>query len=126
MESITICNELPKEKIFAPKAKRLFPKNKNSKIKKSSKRNKYNLPPMNISTDFSSDNEKEINLDNISFDEINKDFETLNEKLEENKCYDEIFNILKYSYQDENSDIKIHFDYDVKRPKNISKERFQF
>ena len=57
-----------------------------------------------------------MNLDTISFDEINKDFSDLVEQKDEDICYDEISNILSSSSEESSSEHKNKCN-NVKRPK---------
>ena len=61
-------------------------------------------------------NTKTMNLDTISFDEINKDFSDLVEQKDEDICYDEISNILSSSSEESSSENKNKCN-EVKRPK---------
>ena len=61
-------------------------------------------------------NTKSMNLDFISFDEMNKDFSELIEQKDEDICYDEISNILSSSSEDSSLDNKNKRNQ-VKRPK---------
>ena len=112
MEALIICNDISKDKILIPKAKRVVPKQKHQKRKKiaTNKAQKRKLEINELQK------EKIINLDFITLDEINKDFNNLTDKLEEQICYEEIFNFLSSSSDESSIDFNIKDDI-VKRPK---------
>ena len=114
MGVIIIANEIPKEKILAPKPKRIFPKQKNHKKMKTEK--KLTKSQKALIQGLRKGNTKTMNLDIISFEEINKDFNDLIEQQDEEICYDEISNILSSSSDESSSDNKNRVDK-VKRPK---------
>jgi hypothetical protein len=114
MGVIIIANEIPKEKILAPKPKRVFPKQKKYKKKKNEK--KLTKGQKALINGLRKSNTKTMNLDFISFEEINKDFNDLIEQQDEEICYDEISNILSSSSEESSSDNKNKIDI-VKRPK---------
>ena len=122
MEELTICDEVSEEKIFTPKARRLCPKQKKFKrqVSSDSTNFKFNsIKDLHISL-----NEKSLNLDKISLDEINKDFIKWSVNLEEEECYDELSNILSSSTKNssfESQDKKIK---KVERPKNKKVDYF--
>ncbi len=104
-------------KIIKPKAVRLCP---SRKIKKSPSSSSTSSSDSNKSRNkFSPDDSKNIlsNLDNISIEEINKDFFNYGENLEEELCHDEILDILNNDFDGENESIP-----KIKRCKN-SNER---
>ena len=117
MEVVTIYKEISEENIFAPKPKRLFPKNKKQKKSKSSRIKNVHQCQFDLLDDLKSDNTKEINLDSISVDEIEKDFKDLDEKTEEKICYEELSNILLSSSEESLSDNKTKKNDIIKRPK---------
>ena len=78
MEFLSVLNTESEIKILIPKARRLIPNKKQHK-KMISKNNKQKIGKK--ANNFA---EKSINLEDISFDEINNDFKALNEKSEEN------------------------------------------
>ena len=114
MGVIIIANEIPKEKILAPKPKRIFPKQKNYKKMKTKK--KLTKSQKALIQGLRKSNTKTMNLDIISFEEINKDFNDLIEQQDEEICYDEISNIISSSSDESSSDNKNRVDK-VKRPK---------
>ena len=122
MEELTICDEVSEEKIFTPKTRRLCPKQKKFKrqVSSDSTNFKFNsIKDLHISL-----NEKSLNLDKISLDEINKDFIKWSVNLEEEECYDELSNILSSSTKNssfESQDKKIK---KVERPKNKKVDYF--
>ena len=106
MEFLSVLNTESEIKILIPKARRLIPNKKQHK-KKISKNNKQKIGKK---ANFA---EKSINLEDISLDEINNDFKALNEKSEEDLCYNELSNILSSSSDDSLSQKNLK----VKRPK---------
>ena len=111
---LVISNEIPKEKILAPKAKRVFPKQK--KYKRIKTEIKLTKSQKALIKGLKKSNTKTMNLDTISFDEINKDFSDLVEQKDEDICYDEISNILSSSSEESSSEHKNKCNK-VKRPK---------
>ena len=107
MEFLSVLNTESEIKILIPKARRLIPNKKQHK-KKISKNNKKKIGKK--ANNFA---EKSINLEDISLDEINNDFKALNEKSEEDLCYNELSNILSSSSDDSLSQKNLK----VKRPK---------
>ena len=97
MKVITICDDVTEEKIYTPKARRINqPKNKFKRHDSSDLTN--DLKHMSLKN--STNSQKSFNLDKISLEEINKDFSMWNEGSDEEKCYDEISNILSSSTKD--------------------------
>ena len=96
MKVLTIFDDVPEEKIITPKARRLAPKQKIFKKKKSS--NKIKIK--SIKNTIKNFNENSLNLEKISIEEINKDFLAWSQNLEEEECYDEIKSILSSSTKD--------------------------
>ena len=111
---LVISSEIPKEKILAPKAKRVFPKQK--KYKRIKTEIKLTKSQKALIQGLRKSNTKTMNLDTISFDEINKDFSDLVEQKDEDICYDEISNILSSSSEESSSEHKNKCNK-VKRPK---------
>jgi hypothetical protein len=113
MEFLSVLNTESEIKILIPKARRLIPNKKQHK-KKISKNNKQKIGKKanNLA-------EKSINLEDISLDEINNDFKALNEKSEEELCYNELSNILSSSSSSDDSlsNNKTQKNLKVKRPK---------
>ena len=107
MEFLSVLNTESEIKILIPKARRLIPNKKQHK-KKISKNNKQKIGKK--ANNFA---EKSVNLEDISLDEINNDFKALNEKSEEDLCYNELSNILSSSSDDSLSQKNLK----VKRPK---------
>ena len=100
-------------KIIKPKAIRVYP---SKKFKKSPSSSSTSSSNSNKSKNkFNSDESKNlfVNLDNISLEEINKDFCKFEENLEEELCHDEILDIL-------NNDLDSDFENfnKIKRCKN--------
>ena len=69
MKVLTICDDIPEEKIITPKARRVCPRKKNIKRRTSSDNNNFKFITIKNSTNNL--NEKSLNLDKISLDEIN-------------------------------------------------------
>ena len=116
MKVLTICDDIPEEKIITPKARRVCPRKKNIKRKTSSDNNNFKFITIKNSTNNL--NEKSLNLDKISLDEINKDFSKWSQSLEEEKCYDEISNILSGSIKDNSFDSDEKNSNKIERPNN--------
>ena len=100
-------------KIIKPKAIRLCPSRKIKKSPSSSSTSSTNSDKSQ--NKFFSDNQKNIfpNLDNISIEEINKDFCNYGENLDEEICHNELLDIM-------NNDIDLFFENipKIKRCKN--------
>ena len=79
-------NSLSEEKIHKPKAKRLCPSNKISRNSSSI----TTISSKSISEKFDENQNFQTDLNEISLDEINNDFQNL----EEEQCQNELFNIL--------------------------------
>ncbi len=93
-----------KVKIFKPKAVRLCPprrKQMNSTFTQSN----YNQGKKVHKTN-KKQKKKYINLEDISIDEINKDFKIYKDNMEEEHCHNELLNIINNSYQNNNGDNK--------------------
>ena len=117
MEVLVVISKISEEKIFVPKPKRVKTKKEHHKKNKlSDKKYKHQLT---LLKGLKSKNSKTMNLDFISFDEINKDFIDLNDKKEEEICYDEIYNILSSSSEDSTNNHKNKSER-IKRPKKTS------
>ena len=98
MKALTLYDDIPEEeKIFTPKARRIIPKKNKFKRYDSIDSNNFKFVTIKNSTNT---NEKSMDLEKISLEEINKDFQFWNESLDEEKCYDEISNILSSSTKD--------------------------
>ena len=113
---LTVCDDVSEEKIFTPKARRMFPKKK--KFKRQVSSDDDNFKSNTIKSSTMSLNEKPLNLGKISLEEINKDFMKWSLNLEEEKCYDEINNILSSSTKDVSFESQNKKIKKVKRPKN--------
>ena len=101
-------DSFPLEKIHRPKPKRLCPSNKNSR----------NSSTTTISSNSNSEKfviERNIqsNLNEISIDEINKDFILFGQNLEDEECQNEIWNILNNSLKENLNDSS-----EIERSKN--------
>ena len=119
---LTVCDEVSEEKIFTPKARRMFPKTKKFKRQVSSDDDNFKFT--NIKSSTMSLNEKSLNLEKISLEEINKDFMKWSLNLEEEKCYDEINNILSSSTKDVSFESQNKKIKKIKRPKNKNVDFF--
>ena len=123
METIIVISDTPAEKILAPKPRRLNHKKKSYKrIKTSYKMVSHQI---NLLNDLKGEI-KEINLDSISLDEMDKDFKVLEEKTEEEICYNELSNILSSSSEDFSTDSKHRKDDKIKRPKKPTERNVLF
>ena len=111
---LVICNEIPKEKILAPKAKRVFPKQK--KYKRINTEKKLTKCQKALIKGLKKSNTKSMNLDFISFDEMNKDFSELIEQKDEDICCGGVSDVLSSSSEDSSLDNKNKCNQ-VKRPK---------
>ena len=119
---LTVCDDVSEEKIFTPKARRMFPKKK--KFKRQVSSDDDNFKSNTIKSSTMSLNEKSLNLEKISLEEINKDFMKWSLNLEEEKCYDEINNILSSSTKDVSFESQNKETKKVKRPKNKNVDFF--
>ena len=124
MKVLTIFDDVPEKKIFTPKTRRLFPKQKKLKRKTSSDNDNFKFNTIKISE--TKCKEKILDLEKITIDEINKDFLACCQSLEEEKFYDEINNILSCSTKDTSFDCEFKKTYKIKRPncpidKNVEK-----
>ena len=93
MQALTLIDDVQETQIFRPKPKRLMKSKRHIKqIRTSSNSNNV------ISYHWDSiKNEKELNLDKISLEEIKKDFINLNQISEEELFFNEIMHIIKLS-----------------------------
>ena len=123
METVIVISDTPAEKILAPKPRRLNHKKKTYKRIKTS----YNMVShqINLLNDLKGEI-KEINLDSISLDEMDKDFKVLEEKTEEEICYNELSNILSSSSEDFSTDSKQRKDDKIKTPKKPTERNVLF
>ena len=108
MEGMIIYDDALEGKIFMPKAIRKTQKTKKNKRKYILKKDINNIFIIN------KPNETQFDLDNISIDEINKDFLSLASKEEEEKCFDELNDIISnYNFEQ-----KCNNHNKIKRPIN--------
>ena len=114
MNVITIFDDVPEEKIFTPKARRLVPQKKKFKRTTSSDNDSFKFNSLKNST--SSFNEKSLNLEKISIEEINEDFLSWSQNLEEEECYEEINNIFLCSTKDSSFDSQTKKHKKIQRP----------
>ena len=92
MQALTIIDDVHETQIFKPKPKRLVKSKKHIKKRTSSINNSF--------LSYHWDNivkEKTINFDNITLEEINKDFIMLNRISEEELFYNEMQHIINLS-----------------------------
>lgn len=97
-EKIEYTESFSKVKIFKPKAVRLCPprrKNLNQTKQYTKKENKKIQKSKKIK-----------NLDDISIEEINKDFKRYKDKAEEEHCHNELLNILNKSFENKKQEKK--------------------
>ena len=114
MEVITIFDDVPEEKIFTPKARRLVPQKK--KFKRTTSSDNDNVKFNSLKNSTSTFNEKSLNLDKISIEEINEDFLSWSQNLEEEECFEEINNILSCSTKDCSFDSQNKKNKKIQRP----------
>ena len=93
MQALTLIDDVQETQIFRPKPKRLVKSKRHIKQIRTSSNNKSM-----ISSHWDSiKNEKELNLEKISLEEIKKDFISLNQISEEELFYNEIMHIINLS-----------------------------
>ena len=86
-----------KVKIFKPKAVRLCPPRR-KKLNQPTKQNKKGFKLKDKSK------KKLTNLDDISIEEINKDFKIYKDNMEEEHCHNELLNIINNSCENKNGE----------------------
>ena len=91
---IETSNTSNKVKIFKPKAVRLCPPRRKQINQTSNQNNKK----------FKKKGKSKKNLDDISIEEINKDFMIYKDNKEEEYCHNELLNIINNSYQNRNNE----------------------
>ena len=126
-----INDSLDKIKIFKPTPKRLCPPRK--KINKSSSpssttsnsnsNKSQNQFDLNLEVEIEESKIKLTNLNNISIEEINKDFLIYEKNLEEEECQNELWNILNNSSENNFSEKISQNSSRVKRCKNTFEEK---
>ena len=106
-----------KVKIFKPKAVRLCPprRKKGFNTTFSKHENKLNKKDFKINAKPS---KRYVNLNDISIEEINKDFLIYKENLEEEMCHNELMNIIKNSNENKGNESN-HKIKRCKGPKSI-------
>ena len=117
-------DSLNEVKIYKPKPKKLC--NKRKKIKSitfPSFLSGLNSEKNNIKYDKEESRMKFTNFDNISIEEINKDFLIYGENMEEEECLNELWNILNNSSENNISELNNQKIPKVKRCKNSIKEK---
>ena len=124
MEVLTIFADIPPEKIFTPKARRIFPKQNQFERRTSSDSDQFKSITIKKSTSII--NDKSINLDKISLDEINKDFLEWNQNLDEEKCFNEINSILSNSTKDCSFDNQYKKINKIERPNCPIDKKYEF
>ena len=97
---------------------------KKKKFKRQVSSDDDNFKSNTIKSSTMSINEKPLNLEKISLEEINKDFMKWSLNLEEEKCYDEINNILSSSTKDVSFESQNKKIKKIKRPKNKNVDFF--
>ena len=117
MEKINLCNKNDDEvveKIITPKARRLFPSLRLNK-KFSSKRVEKMPKAQSV-----------LNLDNISLEEINKDFLRYSQNIEDEDGQNELMNILCNSTKESSFDSQYRKKDEIERPENPFEKNFIF
>ena len=95
MQTLTLIDDVQETQIFRPKPKRLIKSKRHIKQIRTSSNNSSM-----ISSHWDSiKNEKELNLEKISLEEIKEDFITLNQNSDEELFYNEIMHIINLSYR---------------------------
>ena len=121
-QSKNINNSLNKAIIYKPKPKRLCPQRKNIKnVSSPSSSSTSNSDSSQIKFDLEISKIKLTNFDNISLEEINKDFLKYEENIEEEEAQEEIWNILNNDSENNFSESNIRNNSKIKRHKNINK-----
>ena len=102
------------EKIITPKAKRLFPSLKiNRNYSSSTKVEKKGLAQV-------------LDLENISLEEINKDFLRYSQRIEDEDGQNELMRILCNSTKESSFDSQYHKRNIIERPENPFEKNFPF
>ena len=117
MEQLTLCeknDDQVVEKLITPKARRLFPSLRFSKKYSSNRVEK--MPKAQSVT----------SLDNISLEEINKDFLRYSQNIEDEKGQNELMNILCNSTKESSFDSQYHKKTEIERPENPFEKNFLF
>ena len=117
MEKINLCNKNDDEvveKIITPKARRLFP---SLRLNKKFSSNRVEKMPKAQSV---------LNLDNISLEEINKDFLRYSQNIEDEDGQNELMNILCNSTKESSFDSQYRKKDEIERPENPFEKNFIF
>ena len=117
MEKINLCNKNDDEvveKIITPKARRLFP---SLRLNKKFSSNRVEKMPKAQSV---------LNLDNISLEEINKDFLRYSQNIEDEDGQNELMNILCNSTKESSFDSQYRKKEEIERPENPFEKNFIF
>ena len=121
---ITKAKSLNEIKICRPKPKRLYPNSKKCNLK-SSLRSSISTVNSEINAQKSNGLETKIDLENISLEEINTDFCIFNQFLEEELCYNELYDILNNSNDDKSKKLKNKNFPRIKRCENPLKKELE-
>ena len=121
-QSKNINDSLNQVKIYKPKPKRLCPKRKNIKnVSSPSSSSSSNSDRSQIKFDLEVSKIKLTNFDNISLEEINKDFLKYEKNIEEEEAQEELWNILNNDSEKNFSESNILNNSKIKRCKNTNK-----
>ena len=117
MEKLNLCNKNDDEvveKIITPKARRLFP---SLRLNKKFSSNRVEKMPKAQSV---------LILDNISLEEINKDFLRYSQNIEDEDGQNELMNILCNSTKESSFDSQYRKKEEIERPENPFEKNFIF
>ena len=121
-QSKSVKDSLNKVKIYKPKPKRLCPKRKNIKsVSSPSSSSSSSSDRSQIKFELEISKIKLTNFDNISLEEINKDFSKCEENMEEEEVHEELWNILNNDSENNFSESNIRNNFKIKRCKNSNK-----
>jgi hypothetical protein len=115
-------------KIYRPKPKRLFPSRKNKKrFSQSSASSSSSSENNQIRYEMKKAKNRLNNFDNISIEEINRDFYFYGLNLEEEECQNELYNILNNSSENNFSELNFQNIPKIKRCKRqINEENLEY
>jgi hypothetical protein len=115
-------------KIYRPKPKRLFPSRKNKKrFSQSSTSSSSSSENNQIRCEMKEAKNRLNNFDNISIEEINRDFYFYGLNLEEEECQNELYNILNNSSENNFSELNFQNIPKIKRCKRqINEENLEY
>ena len=121
-QSKNISDSLNQVIIYKPKPKRLCPERKNIKnVSSPSSSSSSNSDRSQIKFDLEISKFKLTNFDNISLEEINKDFSKCEEKIAEEEAQEELWNILNHDSENNFFESNIRNNSKIKRCKNTNK-----